>query len=142
MKSLDRELLVTQLVRHEGLRLKPYKDTVGKLTIGVGRNLTDKGISLREAHVLLENDIDEVVTSLNARLPWIVSLAPSRRDVLYNMAFNLGVAGLLKFKVTLANVKNGEYKLAAVNMLKSKWASQVGRRAEELAQQMRTGVYA
>lgn len=61
---MDTQQLREQLERHEGLRLKPYKDTVGKLTIGIGRNLDDKGISRKEAFALLDNDIAEVVRQL------------------------------------------------------------------------------
>jgi lysozyme len=140
---MNRTLLKTQLVRHEGLRLKPYRCTAGKLTIGVGRNLDDKGISPKEAMLLLDNDIDETETWLLASLPWVKSLDDARQRVLVNMAFNLGVPGLLAFKRTLASVERGEFGLAAAQMLESKWARQVGddegQRAWELSQQMRLG---
>lgn len=137
---MNRALLKMQLVRHEGLRRYPYTDTVGKLTIGVGRNLTDRGLSEGEIQVLLENDILAVEHELVAALPWIATLSEVRLRVLLNMGFNLGVPGLLKFKETLAAVRDGYYALAAERMLQSKWAGQVGRRATELAEMMKTGV--
>jgi len=131
--------LEAQLVKHEGLRLVPYTDTVGKLTIGVGRNLTDKGISHEEAFVLLRHDIAAVERDLVGRLPWMVELNDVRYRVLMDMAFNLGVDGLLTFRNTLRAIEQGDYKIAARGMLASKWASQVGRRATRLAQMMETG---
>lgn len=133
--------LKAQLIRHEGLRLMPYTDTVGKLTIGVGRNLTDNGISKEEALDLLDHDIAEHIETLRRNIPWIADLDPVRQDVLYNMAFNLGALGLLQFKRTLALVRAARYEEAASAMLQSKWATQVKGRAVELAAQMKTGQY-
>lgn len=136
---MNRERLKKALVRHEGLRLKAYRCTAGKLTIGVGRNLDDVGISEAEAMVLLEGDIDGVIKDLNRALPWWSTLDDARREVLANMAFNLGIKTLLDFRLTLAAVREGRYKDAAALMLQSKWATQVGNRAKELAVQMETG---
>lgn len=136
---MNRALLKVTLVHHEGLRLKPYRDTVGKLTIGVGRNLDDVGISKEEAAVLLDNDLDRTVAALSVALPWLGSLDEPRQRVLVNMAFNLGVPGLLKFERTLEHVRAGRYADAAGEMLSSKWAGQVGRRAIELSKTMRDG---
>ncbi len=129
-----------QLVRHEGLRLRPYRDTVGKLTVGVGRNLDDVGLSREEAFLLLDNDILRVQSEVIHALPWAVDLDRPRFEVLLNMAFNLGITGLLGFTNFLAHVQQGEYEDAAHHMLDSKWAVQVGKRAQELAQIMRSGV--
>ncbi len=131
--------LHAQLLLHEGLRLFPYKDTVGKITIGVGRNLTDKGISKAEAFLLLDNDVVEVVKALHDRLPWFAALDAIRQRVLIDMAFNMGIVGLLKFKRTLASIERGAYDTAATQMLESKWAGQVGRRALRLSAMTRTG---
>lgn len=135
------EQLREQLIRDEGLRLKPYKDSVGKLTIGVGRNLTDRGISRKEAMYLLENDIRDHAMELVVKLPWVASLDDARQAVLINMSFNLGVPQLLEFKVTLAAVQVRNFESAARHMLNSRWAKQVGSRALRLAEQMRTGVW-
>jgi len=138
---LDRERLRAQLVRHEAMKLKPYVDTVGKLTIGVGRNLDDVGITVDEANYLLSNDIDRVIRGLTVRYPWFVGLDPVRQSVLVNMAFNLGLAGLATFTRTLGSVERQQYGLASGQMLESKWARQVGSRAGELAAMMRTGTW-
>jgi lysozyme len=131
--------ILEQLKRDEGLRLTPYRDTVGKLTIGIGRNLEDVGISKDEAEYLLANDLSKAKIELAQALPWVTNLDDARRGVLLNMAFNMGVKGLLKFKNTLALVKAGSYETAAQEMVKSLWAKQVGERADRLAMQMRTG---
>jgi lysozyme len=124
--------LRNQLIVDEGLRLKAYRDSVGKLTIGVGRNLDDKGISEAEAAVLLENDIAEHVALLDARLPWWRKLDEVRQNALANMAFNLGIEGLLGFTNSLALLERGEYEKAAANLAMSKWAKQVGPRADRI----------
>lgn len=131
--------LYDQLVRHEGLRLKPYRDTAGKLTIGVGRNLDDVGVSEMEAMVLLAADTARAESGLDERLPWWRGLDPVRRDVLVDMAFNLGIAKLVEFTTTLAAVREGRFPAAAEAMLRSAWAGQVKGRAIELAAMMRTG---
>jgi len=136
---MNRDRLKKALVRHEGLRLKPYTCTANKLTIGVGRNIQDNGISEAEAMLLLENDIDAIVRDLNRALPWWQQLDEARREVLANMVFNMGIGTVLTFKNTLAAVRAGDYKKAAALMLQSKWATQVGNRAKELAAQMETG---
>jgi lysozyme len=131
--------LLEQLARDEGCRLKPYRDTVGKLTIGVGRNLEDVGISKDEADMLLATDIRSADAAVSKALPWTVNIDPIRRAVLVNMAFNLGIEGLLGFKHTLDLVRAGKYEEASDAMLNSKWAEQVGPRAARLSVQMRTG---
>ena len=127
------------LVRHEGIRLRPYTDTVGKLTIGIGRNLDDKGITEDEALYLLRNDVEEARRGLDKAIPWWLWLDEVRQAVLLDMAFNMGVRGLLGFIVTLPLIQEGRYAEAADAMLKSKWARQVKGRAAELAVMMRTG---
>lgn len=132
-----------QLRRDEGVRLKPYTDTVGKLTIGVGRNLTDKGISEQEAREMLSTDVIEVQQAL-AKSGLDYQIQPdeesfARYNVLVNMAFNMGIGGLLAFKNMLACYKAGDWAGAAKHMLDSKWAEQVGPRAHRLAKQMETG---
>jgi len=125
-----------QLLVDEGLRLKPYRCTAGRLTIGVGRNLEDRGISESEALLLLDNDIADSWGRLAARQPWVLAAPEAVQEALVNMAFNLGVAGLLGFKETLALMKTEKYAEAARAMLASKWARQVGKRAERLAAQV------
>lgn len=143
LNLIDRDHLTAQLIRHEGLRLFLYIDTVGKPTIGVGRNVEDVGISQDEAMALLDHDIDRVVRGLtNAYSGWFLKLDPVRQAALVNMAFNLGLKGFGGFKEMIAAIDRGEMDAAADQMLASKWAQQTGHRAAELAEQMRTGQWA
>ncbi len=121
-KLMDR--IKEQLVRHEGLRLKPYRCTAGKLTIGIGRNLYDWGIFRNEAYAMLERDIQDCEQWLIDKIPHIYNnLDEVRQSVLLNMCFNLGIKGLLGFKNTLAFIKAGDWERAANGMLASKWAN-------------------
>ena len=132
--------LIDQVKRDEGLRLTPYRDSVGKLTIGYGTNLDD-GISKEEAEYLLANRLHAKQIELAQRIPWVTTLAPARRAVLENMAYNMGVAGLMGFKQMLAAVQKGDFMEASRQMLSSLWAKQVGIRATRLAQQMINGEF-
>ena len=136
---IDRDAMVRQLRLHEGERLKPYRCTAGKLTIGVGRNLEDRGITREESAMLLANDIAAEERELLRALPWAAKLDEVRQRVLLDMSFNLGLVGLLGFKRTLATIQAGDYQAAATMMLDSKWAKQVGQRAERLSRMMATG---
>lgn len=134
--------LILDLVRDEGEVLHAYQDSLGYWTIGVGRLIDLRrggGITREESRYLLRHDIEEVFEQLDAAIPWWLLLSQKRRRVLANMAFNLGIGGLLSFKNTLAAVKRGDYEAAARGMLNSKWATQVGQRANRLAEMMRTG---
>jgi lysozyme len=128
-----------QLIRDEGLRLKPYTDTVGKTTIGVGRNLTGQGISEAEAMAMLESDIAANRKAVLDALPWTAQLPESRLAVLVEMAFNLGPTRLLNFEHMLAAIEKGDYTEAAKQGLDSLWARQVGQRANRLMRQLETG---
>jgi lysozyme len=130
--------LVDQLKRDEGVRLKPYTDSVGKLTIGIGRNIQDVGITLDEAEYMLANDIARVGAEVRKYLPWTVRLDQIRLAVLHNMCF-MGIAKLLEFKKMLAAIEAGQWEQAAAELLDSKYAEQVGPRAHRLAEQIRTG---
>ena len=136
--------LVDQLKRDEGLRLKAYRCTAGVLTIGYGHTGDVKEgdeITLHQAEVILLVDIDKHKKELDAKLPWAHKLDDARYGVLLNMAFNLGIAGLLKFKNTLKFVEQGRYADAADGILQSLWARQVGARARRLATQMNSGIW-
>jgi len=136
--------LLNQIRRHEGLRLEPYKCSEGYLTIGFGRNLETNGISEAEAEFMLLNDLLMVEGELKDE-GWYNQLDETRRAVVLNMAFNLGKPTLLKFKKFIGALSDDDYETASKEMVtgsnggESKWASQVGKRAYELADQMRTG---
>lgn len=135
---MDFAKLTGQLMRHEGFKLKPYTDTVGKLTIGVGHNLTDKGLTKAQAMSILMDDIAETVQWLTYKLPWWTSLDDVRQRALVDLAFNMG-GTLLEFKNTLAALEHQEWDKAADNLLHSKYATQVGQRAKTIAHMIRTG---
>jgi lysozyme len=131
--------LLADLRRDEGLRLTPYVDTVGKLTIGYGHNLTDLGITKAFAEQLLADAVRLHLMELEALLPWVKALDPVRQRVMGNLAYNLGLPRLLKFRKFLASAKAGQHETAALHLLDSKWAEQVGERADRLAEMWRTG---
>jgi len=137
---MDRQLLRSQLERHEGLRLKPYLDTATppRLTIGYGRNLDDVGITREEADYLLATDIERVERELDT-IDEYVALDRIRQTVIANMTFNLGFHGLMQFKRMWAAISRKDYAAAAHEMLNSRWSRQVGARSVELAEIMRTG---
>lgn len=144
---MDQALLAQELERDEGKRLKPYKDSVGKVSIGIGRNLDDKGISDAECRIMLDNDIAEHVELLDRYCPWWRQMSEQRQRALANMGFNMGVGPsaeqptgkLLTFKNTLAAMARGDYEAAANGMEASVWAKQVGPRADRLIKIMREG---
>lgn len=130
-----------QLIRDEGVNLKVYVDSMGHLTIGIGRNLDAEGISIDEARFMLNNDIVKATAAVTAELPWTKDLDDVRFAVLVNMVFNMGIAGLMGFVNMLSNLKAGNYSAAADDMLRSKWSDQVGDRALRLSRQLRTGIW-
>lgn len=144
MTPESRETLKLQLMRHEGTgpvrrgRVFPYQDTVGKLSLGYGRNLSDRGISFDEAMFLLESDINDTLRDC-LTFPWFDRLNPTRQRVVANLVFNMGLPTVRKFTRTLAAISRGDYEAAADYLLQSKYAKQVKGRAIELARQMRTG---
>lgn len=131
--------IVAILKRDEGVKLFPYQDTVGKWTIGVGRNLDDIGLSMDEVEYLLGNDLKR--TEMEARrFPWYAGLDDVRKAVVLSMIFNLGPTRFRGFANTIKSIAAGNYADASKRMLQSQWARQVGNRAVRLAAMMRTGV--
>lgn len=139
MQPADLALLRATLRRDEGCRLFPYVDTVGKVSVGYGRNLSDNGISLTEADAMLDGDMRRHVADLEKRFPDFIFLDPVRQVVLANMCFNLGITRLAGFKKMWAAIRAGDYETAAEEMLDSKWADQVQGRATRLAASMASG---
>lgn len=138
--------IVSQLKRDEGEVLEVYLDSRGIRTAGVGHNIDAHGpdlpvgtaITQDQSDQWLQQDIADATRLLYSHLPWIWKLSSPRLGVLVNMAFNLGVAGLLGFHRTLSLMEQGDYVGASGAMLQSAWATQVGPRASRLSQQLRT----
>ena len=130
--SVIKDLIRDDLIRDEGLRLKPYKCTGGKWTIGVGRNIQDRGITEDEAQYLLINDIALSKAELAEQFTWFEYLGCGRTRAMINLHFNLGLTTLKKFKKFLAAMADKDYKTAAAELLDSKWAEQVGSRATRI----------
>ncbi|VWD33945.1 lysozyme [Burkholderia lata] len=139
MSSYDPVKLKVELSLDEGRKNRIYVDTVGKVSGGIGRNLTDKGFRDNEIDLMYQNDVAETEGWLDRNLSWWRSLDPVRQRVMMNMAFNMQ-GKLLTFINTLAAIKRGDYAAAAAGMLDSLWARQVGARATRLAEMMRSGV--
>jgi lysozyme len=145
--NADDPLLNKELRRDEGVEREVYLDSVGIPTTGVGRNLNAKPLPdgwtypLTDAQIdeLLADDLGDVFSDLDRALPWWRKMSYARQRVIANMCFNLGITRLLGFKNTLAAMEQGRYTTAAAGMMASKWAGQVGKRAERLSEMMVTG---
>jgi lysozyme len=133
--------LIDLLIKHEGLKLKPYRCTSNKLTVGVGRNLEECGITEEEAMYLLKNDIQNFHEELTERFYFYKYLEGARKDAILNMAFNMGVPRLATFVKALDFMSQRKYAEAADEFLRSRWADQVGNRATEVASMIRTNTY-
>ena len=132
---------IVQLIRHEGKKLKMYKCTAGANSIGIGHNLDINPISNAAADLIFQDDLNIFIPEVKKNFPFYNKLNSARQWVIINMAFNLGIRGLKKFKNTLKYIEDGNYKQASKNMLASKWAIQVGNRATELSMQMNSGIF-
>ena len=134
----------SDLRRDEGLRLKPYRCSEGKLTIGVGHRILkgedfSKGISELEADTILINDIYDVIRDLDMYIPWWKNLSEVRQCAIINMGFNLGLPRLMKFRKMLRALRKRDFETAALEALDSKWARQVGNRSQRIAKLIREG---
>lgn len=139
-RAMNRDELIAELIRDEGLRRKPYRDTVGKLTIGIGRNLDDVGLDVDEIHVLANNDIDRrVVPELDRHAAWWAGMSERRQRALANMCFNMGWPTLRRFRRMLAALEAGDYERAAAEAKDSKWYRQVGARADRIIDMIAEG---
>ena len=134
------ETLEQRVTRHEGLRLHPYRDTVGKLTIGIGRNLDDVGITRAEALQLLANDLEAARRDLAGHLPWVFKLDRIRQEVMIELTFNMGIEKVLTFHDFLGFMERGDFGSAALDLSHTKWASDVkSARAGDIITLLRTG---
>ena len=136
---MNYDILLEQLKDFEGLELKAYQCTAGKTTIGLGRNLDDYGITEEEAYYLAKNNINELEDELDRAIPWWRQLDDARQRALINLSYNVGTTTLLKFKKSLQYLEDGSYEEAAKEVLDSRWADQVGRRAIFISNVFLTG---
>ncbi|MDX9690525.1 MAG: glycoside hydrolase family protein [Alphaproteobacteria bacterium] len=142
VSTMDRERLAEELKSDEGIVPHAYQDHLGYWTIGCGRLIDRRkggGLSEDEIMYLLGNDIAKVHQQVRSALPWFDGLTDTRKRALCNMAFQMGINGLLGFKNTLALIQAGKYAEAADNALKSKWAQQTPARAKRVADMIRKG---
>ena len=133
--------LIEQLKEQEGYRQFPYKCSEGVSTIAYGRNLETNGIDEEEAEYLLSRDVDKCRAKLGLNVGFFSELDPVRQDALINMAYQLGVAGLMKFKNMMFCLNAADYSGAAIEAMDSRWARQTPARAKEVSEMIRTGSY-
>lgn len=140
---MDRNRLMAQLNIDEGRRNKLYKDTANppRWTIGVGRNIEDRGLRESEIDLMLSNDIDEAASIARSLVPQFDKFDEVRQEVLVNMAFNMGWTRLAGFKRFFAALSDYNYQEAATQMVDSAWYRQVGARAQRLVYAMQTGAF-
>ena len=133
--------LIETLRRQEGVKNTLYKCTSDKWTIGVGRNLEDVGLSDEEIDYLLENDIERTEELLDEYMDWWRDLDSVRQEAMVNFVFNVGIGTAQKFKKAMTALEEQDYDTAADEMMDSNWSKQVGQRAVEVTEMIRTGEY-
>jgi len=144
----DMEKLIETLKRHEGVKTHAYRDSLGVLTIGCGRNISDSkrhhgmGLSDDEIDYMLSNDILRTIKELAEEYSWFNDMEEgARRDAIINMHFNLGRVRFASFKIALFHMEKADHKNAASEFLNSKWAKQVKGRALEVTDMIATNTY-
>jgi lysozyme len=135
---MDKQRLFKQLRTHEGVEKFPYKCTAGYLTIGVGRNIEERGLLDDEIDFLLDNDINIAIDEVAATYDWFFDLSEVRQRVIIDMVFNLGLPRFAQFKNMIAAIEAEDFVQASNEMMDSRWAQQVGLRASRLAEMMET----
>lgn len=138
------EKVIQLLRKHEGVEKHAYTCSAGYVTIGVGRNIDEVGglgLSDEEINFLLKNDIERCIVELTMAFDWFEGLDEVRKDAMINLVFNLGLSRLMKFEKALFAMSNQDWETASEEFLDSRWAEQVGARATEVAQMIRTGEY-
>lgn len=136
--------LIEQLKIHEGVRTHAYFCSEDKITVGVGRNVDANGglgLSEDEIDYLLSNDIKRCRDELELNFDWFKELDEVRQDAMINLCFNLGITSLRKFSKAIAAMSAQDYDTAAMEFLDSRWANQVGTRALDVTDMIRTGEY-
>lgn len=128
------------LIKHEGFNKFPYLDTYAHVTIGIGYNLSERGIDDDWINAQYAKDVAYFYHMLDSTFPWFAKLNEDRQIVLVDMAF-MGWRHFLTFEDMLKALSTGDYKQAAAEMISSEWAGQVKSRAKELATAMFTGEY-
>ena len=135
---MDMVRLRETITRHEGSRLQMYQDSLGIWTIGVGHNIQEKGISPQVMELMLDEDLEEAISELKRSVSFFSKMPQQVQEALVNLSFNLGIPRLMQFKKTLALLREGDFESAADELLDSRYAEQVGRRALEIADMIRT----
>ena len=129
-----------QLTRDEGVKRTLYRDELGNPTVGVG-HLASTPLSDRAIRTILEDDVAVAYETLTTRLPWVTTLSDARRGAFINLTFNMGIDGLLGFPKMLRAAQAGDWETAAAELLNSRYAKQVGDRAQRLATQLKTDTW-
>lgn len=135
---MDLQKLQQQLIKHEGMKLKPYTDTMGKLTIGVGHNLTDDGLTASQVLSILNDDITNTLSFLTKTCPWFGNLNDARQRAITDLTFDIGTK-LLGFTNMIAAIQDLDWQRAHDELLNSAFAAQTGQRAKDLATMLLTG---
>jgi len=135
---MDMVRLRATITRHEGSRLQMYQDSLGIWTIGVGHNIQEKGISPKVMELMLDEDLEEAISELKRSVSFFSKMPQQVQEALVNLSFNMGIPRLMQFKKTLALLREGDFESAADELLDSRYAEQVGRRALEIADMIRT----
>lgn len=141
---MSNDKLIEMLKVHEGVETHAYKCSASKITIGVGRNIDPEGgigLSEDEIDYLLQNDINRITTELDFEYGWFSDLNEARQDAMIDISFNLGQTRLRKFQKALTAMAQSNWNTAADEFMDSKWSKQVGNRAKELTEIIRTGKY-
>lgn len=138
---MNRDKLLASIQRAEGFSALPYDDR-GDISIGYGRNLTRNPLTPQEGVYLMQRPFEAAIDSAPTTVKNYATLTDAQQNVLVEMVYNLGLGGVLKFKKMRAAIESGDFNLAAVEMMDSAWAKQVGSRALKLAEQMRDGTFA
>jgi len=129
--------IIDDIIFDEGFESKPYHDTIGVLTIGYGTNI-EQGITRPMAKAMLRVDIESKIAELVNEKPFIIEMPMEKQRVVFNMVYQLGVSGVLKFKKMWLAIENKDYDMAAKEMLDSKWQKQTPNRAERLSKIMKS----